>query len=62
MTRPRREVSDLEWRMARADAERARCPWCGAESGAHCVNPFGDDLKAPAHWQRLAAARNLEAS
>lgn len=62
MTRPRREVSDLEWRMVRAEAERAHCPRCGAEPGQHCVNTFGDEMRAPAHFQRITAAEGLEAS
>lgn len=62
MSRTRREVSDLEWRMVRAEAERARCPRCAAEPGEHCVNTFGDELKAPAHFQRINAASELEAS
>lgn len=62
MTRPRREVSDMEWRMVRADAERAHCPRCAAEIGEHCVNTFGDELKAPAHFQRIDAAKELEPS
>lgn len=62
MSRTRREVSDMEWRMTRADAERARCPRCSAAVGEHCVNTFGDELRAPAHWQRIDAAKELEAS
>lgn len=62
MTRPRREISDLEWRMTRVEAERARCPRCAAEPGEHCVNTFGDELRAPAHFQRINAADELEAS
>jgi len=57
MTRPRREVSDLEWRMTRDEAERVRCPRCAAEPGECCVNLLGDELKAPAHFQRLDAAK-----
>lgn len=62
MSRTHREVSDMEWRMERAGAEKAVCPRCQAAIGDHCVNTFGDELKAPAHFQRINAARELEAS
>ncbi len=62
MSHTHREVSDMEWRMARAEAERARCPRCQAEPGEHCVNTSGDELRAPAHWQRINAAKELEAT
>lgn len=61
MSHTRREVSDMEWRMTRAEAEQVGCPRCAADPGAHCANTFGDELKAPAHWQRIEAAKNLEA-
>lgn len=57
----RHRDADMEWRMTRVDAERARCQRCAAEPGEHCVNTFGDELRAPAHWQRIAAAKELEA-
>lgn len=58
MSHTERELSDMEWRMLRAEAERAYCPRCAAEVGEHCVNLlFGDELKAPAHWQRIDAAK-----
>lgn len=61
MSRRHREVTDLEWRMERANAERVHCPRCHAELGEHCVNTFGDELRAPAHYQRISLA-NQEAS
>ena len=59
MTNPRtqREVADLEWRMAREEANRVRCPRCGAQVGESCWNTeTGEDLAAPAHWQRIRDA------
>jgi hypothetical protein len=61
MSRTHREVSDLEWRMTRAEAERAVCPRCHAAIGEPCTNTFGDELRAPAHFQRINAAQELEA-
>jgi hypothetical protein len=59
MSHTNRELSAMEWQMARAEAERADCPRCAAEVGQTCVNLFGDELKAPAHFQRLDAAKEL---
>jgi PHP family Zn ribbon phosphoesterase len=60
MTNPRtrREIASYEWRIERAKAEEVRCPRCGAQVGEGCWNTeTGEDLAAPAHWQRITDAR-----
>jgi hypothetical protein len=60
MTRPRTrmEVADLEWRMERELAGQVPCPRCRARVGESCWNTdSGEDLRAPAHWQRIRDAR-----
>ncbi len=60
-TRPRRELSDFEWRMERDHAQRAPCPRCEAAISEPCRNPItGEELRAPAHFQRIDAANQLE--
>ena len=49
-----------EWLMTRDEAETVPCPIeaCAAPVGKHCRNPLTDEpLNAPAHWQRIRAAR-----
>lgn len=73
--RPGRELSDYEFRMTRWEAEAATCPRCGAlgradlppkpdgtdPDGEPCRNPITSrPLHAPAHFQRIDAAKALE--
>lgn len=65
MTNPltQREVADREWRMERGKAEKVRCRRCGARVAESCWNTVtGEDLQAPAHWQRVKDASEGERS
>jgi hypothetical protein len=58
----RRRDADAEWRLERAEAERAACPWCQQPAGRTCVNKYTGEVlaKAPAHWQRTVSASELD--
>lgn len=54
----RRTRATQEWLMEREEAEAVRCPRCDAPAGESCLNTLtGDEMHAPAHPQRMAAAR-----
>lgn len=44
--------------MLREDALAVTCPQCAAAVGQLCINPItGEPIRAPAHWQRIRAAK-----
>jgi hypothetical protein len=48
-----------DWLETRDLAETVACLRCEAAIGVHCHNPMtGDELRAPAHFQRIEAASN----
>jgi hypothetical protein len=53
------EYCDLvrqEWLQERDSAETEPCEYCAAPVGVSCSNPItGEQLAAPAHWQRIRA-------
>jgi hypothetical protein len=74
MRRTAQEIAEHEFDMARYQAQAATCPRCGAlgrvdlptkpdgtkPGGQPCRNPItGDELRAPAHFQRFDAAAAL---
>lgn len=58
-----RRDEDMTWRWVRSQAELVPCPRCEEPVGSTCRNPATAEVfkRAPAHWQRIKAAEQVEA-